>query len=78
MEQSETKLEKIPAGEKASITNNGKKSLVISISSEGGCNLAMELLPGQTIGFEAGETSASVALHEGDPANLLIIKPETP
>jgi hypothetical protein len=78
MEKSEEPAKKIPAGEKASITNTSKQPLSIALSSESGSCLEMELLPGQTIGFGAGDTDAEVILHQGDPAGLLIIKPETP
>lgn len=77
MEKSSETAEKIRAGDKASIENTKKKPLAISLLSDSGCEIEFELMPGQVVGFSAGTTDAQVILHQGDPAALLIIKPET-
>lgn len=69
-------VEKVAAGEKASIENVQATALAISLISDSGCNFEIELMPGQVLGFEAGTSDAQVVLHHGDPAGLLIIKPE--
>lgn len=69
-------VEKISAGEKASIENTRSTALSISLVSESGCHFEIELMPGQVMGFAAGDADATVVLHQGDPAGLLIIKPE--
>jgi hypothetical protein len=71
-------LEKISAGEQASIENTQSASLTISVISDSGCQVEIELMPGQVLGFSAGDADAKIVLHHGDPAGLLIIKPELP
>lgn len=69
--------ETISAGDTASIENTHSKELSISIISGNDCRVDIKLAPGQILGFSAGNSDAKVVLHHGDPANLLIIKPET-
>jgi hypothetical protein len=69
--------EKFVAGDKASIENTKSEPLSIGLVSDSGCEFEIELLPGQALTFNAGSTNARVILHHGDPAALLIIKPET-
>jgi hypothetical protein len=71
-------LEKISAGEQASIENTHSTALALSVISDNGCQVEIELMPGQVLGFSAGDTDAKIVLHHGDPAGLLIIKPELP
>ena len=70
-------VEKIPAGEKASIENTQSTGISISLISDSGCHVEIELMPGQVVGFAAGSSDAELVLHHGDPAGLLIIKPES-
>lgn len=69
--------EKIGAGETASIENTHSEELSISLICSNSCRVDIELAPGQVLGFSAGSSDAKVVLHHGDPANLLIIKPES-
>ena len=69
--------ETISAGETASIENIHSEKLSISLICISGCRVDIELAPGQVLGFSAGSSDAKVVLHHGDPANLLIIKPES-
>lgn len=69
--------EKIGSEETASIENTGSKYLSISLICSNGCRVDVELMPGQVLEFTAGSSEAMVILHHGDPANLLIIKPES-
>lgn len=70
------RFEKIAAGEKATIENIHREVLSISLINDSGCELEIELRPGQVVGFSAGSSDAKVVLHHGDPSGLLIIKPE--
>jgi hypothetical protein len=67
----------ISAGDTASIENTHSKELSISIVCSNDCRLDMTLAPGQIVGFSAGNSDAHVILHHGNPANLLIIKPDS-
>ncbi|MFC6673857.1 hypothetical protein [Marinobacterium aestuariivivens] len=67
----------IGAGEMASIENTHSEELSISLICSDGCQLDFELAPGQILELSAGRLDAKVVLHHGDPANLLIIKPES-
>ena len=69
--------ETISAGETASIENTHTEKLSVSLVCINGCRVDIELAPGQVLGFSAGSSDATVVLHHGDPANLLIIKPES-
>lgn len=69
--------EPISAGDTASIENTHSKELSISIISGNDCRVDIKLAPGQILGFSAGNFDAKVILHHGDPAGLLIIKPES-
>jgi hypothetical protein len=67
--------ETIAAGETASIENTRSAPLSISLLSENGCKVELELAPAQILNFSAGDANATLVLHEGDPASLRIIKP---
>ena len=69
--------ETIGAGEVANIENTHSEKLSISLHGGKGCRVSIELAPGQVVEFCAGDSEAKVVLHHGDPANLLIIKPES-
>jgi hypothetical protein len=69
--------ETILAGDTASIENTHTAALAICLTSENGCKLELELVPGQILNFAAGTANAELVLHRGDPAGLRIIKPET-
>lgn len=75
--QSTDSVEVILAGETASIENTQSTALSISLISDNGCHMEIELRPGQVVGFSAGNANAKVILHHGDPAGLLVIKPES-
>lgn len=74
---SSNKIEMILAGEHASIENTQAAALPVSFITADGCQFEMELMPGQMVGFTAGKTDAKIVLRGGDPAGLLIIKPES-
>ena len=69
--------ETIGAGDTASIENTHSEALSISIICSNDCRVDIELAPGQVLGISSGSSDAKVVLHHGDPANLLIIKPES-
>ncbi len=69
--------ETIYAGEQATIENTQSTPLSISVISNNDCQFELDLMPGQVVGFSAGAADAKILLHGGDPAGLLIIKPET-
>jgi hypothetical protein len=69
------KSENIIAGETASIENTKSKPLKLSVTCDNGCELKLELQPGQIISFTPGEANAELVLHDGDASALRIIKP---
>lgn len=72
-----THSETLFAGEKISIENTQSSALAISLECANGCQVALDLLPGQSVGFSPGDTDATLTLRDGDPAGLLVIRPET-
>lgn len=72
-----THSETLFAGEKISIENTQSSPLAISVECANGCQIALDLLPGQSLGFSPGEADATLTLRDGDPAGLLLIRPET-
>jgi hypothetical protein len=72
-----THSETLFAGEKISIENTQSSALAISVESVNGCQVALDLLPGQSLSFSPGEVDAKLILRNGDPAGLLLIRPET-
>ena len=70
-------IETISAGDTASIENTHSEELSISIVCNNDCRLDIKLAAGQILGLSAGNSDAKVVLHDSDPANLLIIKPES-
>ncbi|MCG6938610.1 MAG: hypothetical protein LJE83_10650 [Gammaproteobacteria bacterium] len=69
--------ETINAGDTASIENIHSEELSISLICNDDCRVDIELAPGQVLQITAGSSDAKLVLHHGDPANLLIIKPES-
>ncbi len=69
--------EKVMAGETASIENIHASALSISLNGEDGSKVALDLAPGQVLGFTAGKVNVELTLHHGDPAGLRIVKPGT-
>ena len=67
--------EAIAAGETASIENIRSAPLSISVTSENGCKVEIELAPKQILSFTAGDANAMLVLHDADPSCLRIIKP---
>lgn len=70
-------FDEIHAGDTVSIENSGKSELQISVICHSGCQFDFELLSGQSLGFSADTMGAKVVLRKGNPAGLLMIKPET-
>ncbi len=70
-------FDEIHAGDTVSIENSDKSELQISVICHSGCQFDFELLPGQSLGFSADGMGAKVVLRKGNPAGLLMIKPET-
>ena len=70
-------FETISAGDSASIENTHSEELSISIICSNDCRIDFKLAAGQILGLSTGSSDAKVVLHHGDPANLLIIKPES-
>lgn len=69
--------ERFRAGEAASIENTHSEKLSISLHCGHDCRVDIELAPGQVLEFSSGSSEAKLVLHHGDPAHLLIIKPES-
>lgn len=69
--------EVINAGDVASIENTASDAISISLICSNNCRVDIELAPGQVLELTAGDSEAKVILHHGDPADLLIIKPES-
>lgn len=69
--------EKFSASETASIENTHSEKLSISLLCGKECRVDIELAPGQVLEFASGSSEAKLVLHHGDPAHLLIIKPES-
>lgn len=69
--------ETIAAGETASIENTQSDPLSLSLLARNGSHVEFELLLGQVIGLTAGSDDIRILLHHGDPAGLLVIKPES-
>lgn len=67
----------IRATETASIENTGSQNLSLGLICSNGCRVDIDLVSGQVLEFTAGSSDATIVLHHGDPANLLIIKPES-
>ena len=71
------KTEPILAGEKATIENTQSSALSVSLFSNDGSEFEIEMMPGQIVGVSAGSADIQVVLHKGDPAGLLIIRPQS-
>lgn len=69
-------FEEIFSNETVSIENIDKTPLSVKLISDKGCHVEIELRPGQVMGFSTGDANAKILLLSGDPANLLVIRPE--
>ncbi|NMT65055.1 hypothetical protein [Marinobacter orientalis] len=69
--------ETIRAGDTASIENTASEKLSVSLICSDACRVDIDLEPGQVLDFSAGSSDAKIVLHNGDPVNLLIIRPES-
>ena len=69
--------ETIGAGDTASIGNTHSEELSISIICNNDCRVDIKLAAGQIMGLSTGSSDAKIVLHDGDPANLLIVKPDS-
>jgi hypothetical protein len=77
MDKASDYFDMISSGERASVENVTKTALSISLLGSNGASIELDLLPGQIIGLSAGSDETRILLHEGDPAGLLVIKPES-
>jgi len=68
----------ISAGDTVSIENTSSEPTSISVICSECCRVDIELAPGQDFEFTAGNSDAEVVVHHADPANILIIEPESP
>lgn len=70
--------EEIEPGDNASVENRSSGNLAICIRTGDGARVEMSLAPAQVVQVIAGEKAARVVLLEGDVADLLVVKPDTP
>jgi|GEM_PF-2542706 len=77
MDPSSEPFEIVAAGETANVENVTTTALSLRLLGPKGSHVQLGLLPGQVIGLCAGEDEIRIILQEGDPADLLVIKPET-
>ncbi|WP_166256446.1 hypothetical protein [Marinobacter salicampi] len=68
--------ETVRAGDNASIENTASEKLSISLLCSDACRVNLDLEPGQVVKVSAGSSDMTIVLHNGDPAKLLIIRPE--
>lgn len=76
MSQNSRIVEQLFAGETVSIENTELEPLSISLASDTGCHLEFELMSGQVLSFSTGNENAKILLLHGNPAGLLVIRPE--
>lgn len=69
-------FEELFAGDTVSIENTDTAPLSISLVSDNGCHVETELMPGQAMAFSTGTANAKIHLLKGNPASLLVIRPE--
>ncbi|WP_146003520.1 hypothetical protein [Kineobactrum sediminis] len=70
--------EQLTPGETATIENTLSTPMRISLVSGNDCQVDIELLPGQVVRFSSGKAHAKIAVQDGDPSGLLVVKPELP
>ncbi len=78
MEDYENVFEELRPGDSVVLENTRKSEISISIVTADDARLNMALAPGQVVEFTSGAQSARIILREGDPAALLVVKPDTP
>lgn len=78
MQTQQESFQKINPGETVSVENTQESELPVSFTTADGVRLNIDLAPGRIIRFSAGSSAAKIGLNEGNPKDLLIIKPETP
>jgi hypothetical protein len=78
MDEEHTAVEEVRPGDTVSVENVQQSALAVTVVTGDGSRLTLHLRPGQTLQLVAGEASARVLLREGDPAGLLVVKPDTP
>lgn len=78
MKEQSNSFEEFWPGDTVSIENTREGELPISITLANGARLQMGLAPGQMIEFATGDSDARIMVHEGDAADLLIVRPELP
>lgn len=78
MKDPEDIFEQLRPGDTVSVENSQDRPLSISIVAAEGTRLNMQLAPRQVLEFSAGKSDAQIILREGDPAGLLVVKPDTP
>lgn len=69
--------ERISAGDTVSIENTQSCILSIGLISDNGFHLEMQLMPRQVVGFSTGNDDIKIILHDGEPNDLLVIRPES-
>ncbi|MGQ9424428.1 hypothetical protein ACXYTJ_00590 [Gilvimarinus sp. F26214L] len=72
------RTEALHPGDTVVLENTADAALSIDLVSDDGCNVKLDLAAGQQLEFSAGGSHARVILRNGDPAALLVIKPELP
>lgn len=78
MDEYENVFEELRSGDTVAIENTRNSEISLSIMTGDDARLNMALAPGQVLDFTAGASDARIILREGDPAALLVVKPDTP
>lgn len=78
MTEHQATFEELRPHDTVGIENTRDAELSISILAADGARLNMALAPGQVIEFSTGASDAKIILRDGDPAGLLVVKPDTP
>lgn len=78
MDDYENVFDELRPGDAVVLENTRKTEIAISIVTADETRLDMALVSGQVVEFTCGAQNARIILREGDPAALLIVKPDTP
>lgn len=78
MDEYDNVFEELRSGDTVAIENTRNSEISISIVTGDDARVNMALAAGQVLDFTAGASSARIILREGDPAALLLVKPDTP